>query len=175
MKKIFVLLKNPFEVYENPEYLSNENFENYIVDSQVFKRNSVFSSPWGEEFWVERLEGNDANLIINKLNIIYPNLFHFNNEGKLVLQVSTELKNDLFIKNKNKLKAQLEKFDSANTEEDFLNFVTSLNQTQDEIFENEENYMGFFEDDSMGLSGFISYSSEANLEYEVLGIYSYHI
>ena len=170
MKRLFVLLKSPCDVL--PREFSEEEMEDFVVSSQVFKR---LDMPYWEELWVERLEGNDANLIINKLNIIYPNLFHFNNEGKLVLQVSTELKNDLFIKNKNKLKAQLEKFDSANTEEDFLNFVTSLNQTQDEIFENEENYMGFFEDDSMGLSGFISYSSEANLEYEVLGIYSYHI
>lgn len=172
MKRLFVLLKDPYGIYSNPEHFSEENFEDYIVNSPVFKR---LDFNWYDELYTEKLEGDELNLVINKLNIVYPDLFHFNDEGKFVLQVSTELKNDLFIKNKSKLKAQLEKFDSANTEEDFLNFVTSLNQAQDEIFENEENYMGFFEDDSMGLSGFISYSSETNLEYEVLGIFSYHI
>lgn len=173
MKRLFVLLKDPYGIYDNPEHFSNENYEDYIADSPVFKS---LDQNWYDELWLERLEGNDANFVINKLNIVYPNLFHFNNEGKLVLQVSTELKNSLFVKNKNKLEAQLKNFESmSSNEEDFLNFITSLNRTQDEIFENEDNYMGFFEDDSMGLSGFISYNSQVDFEYEVLGIYSYHI
>lgn len=173
MKRLFVLLKDPYGIYSNPEHFSEENFEDYIADSSVFKR---LDRNWYDEFSIEGLEGNELNLVINKLNIVYPNLFHFNDEGKLVLQVSTELKNSLFIKNKNKLEAQLEKFKSmSSTEEGFLNFVTSFNRTQDEIFENEENYMGFFEGDSLGLSGFIAYNSETDFEYEVLGIYSYHI
>ena len=173
MKRLFVLLKDPYGIYSNPEHFSEENFEDYIVNSPVFKR---LDFNWYDELYTERLEGNELNLVINKLNIVYPDLLHFNDEGKLVLQVSTELKNSLFIKNKNKLEAQLEKFKSmSSTEEGFLNFVTSFNRTQDEIFENEENYMGFFEDDSLGLSGFVAYNSEADFEYEVLGIYAYHV
>lgn len=171
MKRLFVLLKNPCDVL--PREFSEEEMEDFVASSQIFKK---LDMPYWEELWVEKLEGRELNLAINKLNIVYENLFHFNSEGKLVLQVSTELKNDLFIKNKNKLEAQLEKFKSVKTEDDFLGFNTDLVRTQDEIFESEDHYMGVFEDEpSMGLSGFVSYESKADFEYEVLGIYAYHV
>ena len=171
MKRLFVLLKNPCDVLSRK--LSEEEMADFVASSQVFKK---FDRPYWEELWVEKLEANELNLVINKLNIVYKNLFHFNNEKKLVLQVSTELKNSLFIKNKNKLEAQLEKFKSVKTEDDFLSFNTDLARTQDEIFESEDHYMGVFEDEpSMGFSGFVSYESKADFEYEVLGIYAYHI
>ena len=172
MNGLFVLLKYPYELWKD-EIPSKEKQEEYVNNSDVF--GNFWIDIWQDGVLIEELSGQELHSAIKKLNSYYPNLIRIDDEGNMILKVSTDLRKTIFTKNKDKLKSQFEKLEEINNSNDLVTFIDEVNKIENEIFEDKDNYMGFYNEDSLGLSGFIASRSEIEKEYQVYGIYSYSV
>lgn len=170
MKRIFILLENPSG---NSSPSDEEKIAEYVCDSLL----CYLNDPWGEEFWPEKIENDKLISTIQNLNSIYPGLIKESGKKELLLEISKQLKNSLFLKNKEKMSSILEEYSNLNDIGSLMSFIKKLQDGIDTIYVDESCSIGFFEDcnNVYGISEFACCSDPTVDEYPILGIYTYHV